>query len=328
MKALEPGYHGSLLVRLSSSSLGLGAAVLLAAIAAGCGSAVDSAATSGTHAIASGDGEGSEGNESGNEGSGTAGGTTPGGGAGAGSAADGVPCDVAKVLSAACLSCHGQPVAGGAPISLVTYAELTALSATHAPATQIERSIARMNNAQSPMPPGAPGGVSAADIALLQAWVDSGTPKGSCGGAAGGGAQSPFGAPAKCTSGNMQSPEEGGGMAPGRACLSCHDGSGEQPRFTVAGTVYPSAHEPNDCQSSGVSGSVVEITDANNQVISLPVGASGNFYTGQSVAFPYSAKLIFQGKERPMGAKQQSGDCNSCHTQAGASNAPGRILLP
>lgn len=325
MKALELGYHGSLSARSLLGSLGLGAAVLLAAIAAGCGSAVDSAATSGTHASGSGDSEGDEGNES----NGTAGGTTPGGGASQGGAADGVPCDVAKVLSAACLSCHGQPLAGGAPISLVTFAELTAVSASHAPATQIERSLARMQDAQSPMPPGQPGAVSASDLALLQAWVDSGTPKGSCGTAGGGAAGGPFASPAKCTSGNMQSPGEGGGMAPGRACMSCHTGAGEeQSGFTVAGTVYPSAHEPNDCQSAGVSGSVVQITDANNQVLTLQVGPSGNFYTGQAVALPYSAKVIFQGRERPMGGKQQSGDCNSCHTQAGAGNAPGRVVIP
>lgn len=326
MKTLELGYHGALSARPLFGSLALGAAVLLAAIAAGCGSAVDSAATSGTDALGGGDSEG-------DEGSGTAGGTTPGGGASQGGAADGVPCDVAKVLAAQCLSCHGQALAGGAPIRLVTFAELTAVSASHAPATQIERSLARMQDAQSPMPPGQPGAVSAADLAVLQAWVDSGTPKGSCGAAVGGGAQSPFGAPAKCTSGNMQGPEEGGSMAPGYACMSCHGGAGsggdgEQSGFTIAGTVYPSAHEPNDCQSSGVSGSVVQITDANNQVLTLQVGASGNFYTGQPIALPYSAKLIFQGKERPMAAKQQSGDCNSCHTQAGAGNAPGRVLLP
>ena len=117
-------------------------------------------------------------------------------------------------------------------------------------------------------------------------------------------------------------------MAPGHACMSCHTGQGEAPHFYLAGTVYPSAHEPNDCQSTGVSGTTVEITDANGQVTSLSVGASGNFHSSQAIAAPYSAKLVFQGRERAMGSHQQSGDCNSCHTQAGANGAPGRLLLP
>ena len=341
MTTIETGSHDSHFPRKGArfSSLGLGAAVVVAALAAGCGSAIDSATRSSDGAAsgsnAAGGGEESDDREGGDDpgggagtGTGTGTGTAGGGATGGGGATDGVPCDVANVLAARCLSCHGQALAGGAPIALVTYAQLTATSPGYAPATQIERSLARMKDAQSPMPPGQPGSVSAADLAVIQAWIDGGTPKGACGAGPGGATPSPFDAPAKCTSGNLQSPEEGGSMAPGRACLSCHDGSGEAPRFYVAGTVYPSAHEPNDCQSTGVSGSFVEITDANQHVTQIQVGASGNFYLGQPIALPYSTKVVFQGRERPMGAQQQSGDCNSCHTQAGASGAPGRVLIP
>jgi hypothetical protein len=34
------------------------------------------------------------------------------------------------------------------------------------------------------------------------------------------------------------------------------------------------------------------------------------------------------GKERAMVAAQTDGDCNKCHSEHGASLAPGRIMLP
>ena len=43
---------------------------------------------------------------------------------------------------------------------------------------------------------------------------------------------------------------------------------------------------------------------------------------------PFTAKVTYQGRERAMTAPQTSGDCNGCHTQAGANGAPGRITLP
>jgi hypothetical protein len=46
------------------------------------------------------------------------------------------------------------------------------------------------------------------------------------------------------------------------------------------------------------------------------------------VAKPFQAKITYMGRERVMATAQTSGDCNSCHTQAGAMSAPGRIILP
>jgi hypothetical protein len=37
---------------------------------------------------------------------------------------------------------------------------------------------------------------------------------------------------------------------------------------------------------------------------------------------------VYQGHERAMNAAPASGDCNTCHTQDGTMNAPGRIVLP
>lgn len=303
--------------RVGFPSLTLGATVVVAALAAGCGSAISSAAPSGG------------GNTDTTTGGTTGGGGAGGSGAGGAAPADGVPCDVATVLSKYCLSCHGHPVSGNAPVSLVTYAELTAPSANDPTKTEIERSVIRMQQAQAPMPPA--GGVAAADIAVLQAWITAGTPKGSCGGAgAGGAAPNPFNEPAKCTSGQTWNGYAGNDMSPGGACNQCHN-QGEGPNLDIAGTVYPSAHEPNDCIASGVSGAVVEITGADKAVFTLTVSPnSGNFrsHNSQNIVKPYTAKVKFEGRERVMATPQSNGDCNLCHTQNGAQNAPGRILLP
>jgi hypothetical protein len=131
-----------------------------------------------------------------------------------------------------------------------------------------------------------------------------------------------------CTSGQTWTRGDRGSsvMHPGGACISCHETSGG-PRLTIAGTVYPTAHEPDDCD--GVSGSLqVVITDANGRTLTLSVNAAGNFYSTSSVAFPFHAKVVSGGAERAMTAAQTSGDCNSCHTVAGANSAPGRIMAP
>jgi hypothetical protein len=96
----------------------------------------------------------------------------------------------------------------------------------------------------------------------------------------------------------------------------------------LAGTVYPTAHEPIDCNGTSVSGATVVVTDAANRVITMNVNAVGNFYTQTQLALPFHAKVVYQGRERAMSAAQTSGDCNGCHTESGAMSAPGRIMLP
>jgi cytochrome c553 len=124
--------------------------------------------------------------------------------------------------------------------------------------------------------------------------------------------------------GTLRSPS----MNPGRACFSCH-GQGGAPTFTLAGTVYPTGHEPDLCYgANGNNGVQVVITGADGQVVTLTPADSGNFnYTG-ALAFPFHAKVTYTGRERAMSAAQMSGDCNGCHTQTGANGAPGRIVLP
>ena len=44
---------------------------------------------------------------------------------------------------------------------------------------------------------------------------------------------------------------------------------------------------------------------------------------------PYAAEVHFQGRVRRMERfETTTGDCNTCHTQDGAMNAPGRIVVP
>jgi hypothetical protein len=101
------------------------------------------------------------------------------------------------------------------------------------------------------------------------------------------------------------------------------------PSLTIAGTVYPTAHEPDLCNgANGSNGARVVITGADGQTQTLTPGASGNFNSRTAVKTPFKAKVTYMGRERAMASSQTSGDCNSCHTQNGANSAPGRILLP
>lgn len=65
-------------------------------------------------------------------------------------------------------------------------------------------------------------------------------------------------------------------MHPGLECIGCHQREGEGPRFDIAGTVYPTAHEPDDCNGTG-SGITVVITDSTGRQLSLQTTAVGNF---------------------------------------------------
>lgn len=169
---------------------------------------------------------------------------------------------------------------------------------------------------------------------------DGGTPDGGAadGGTADGGtpdggspqAPDPLDAAPTCTSntfwtqGTHKSPD----MEPGHACISCHGQQGG-PRFSVAGTVYPSGHEPDDCDGSPAGGAVVTVTDARGATATFTASTvSGNFHGSTALTFPITAKVTFNGKTRAMATAVSTGDCNSCHTQTGSSAAPGRITLP
>jgi hypothetical protein len=137
-------------------------------------------------------------------------------------------------------------------------------------------------------------------------------------------ATDPLSLPARCTSDMTWNGATGQNMRPGEACPTCHS------NFDIAGTVFPTGHEPNDCD--GVNGAntgvTIVITDANGAETTLQPNSVGNFYTSITIKTPFHAKVVENGKERAMTAAQTSGSCNACHTQAGANGAPGRITLP
>jgi hypothetical protein len=181
--------------------------------------------------------------------------------------------------------------------------------------------IVWMKDAQKPMPPS--GNVPAAQVAILEQWIASGLPKGTCGGTS-----ASFDRPSTCSSNQRWSRGEGSTMAPGQSCISCHS-QDEGPRHAFAGTVYPTAHEPDNCLGVNGSSSVqVVITGADGRILTLPVNRSGNFAIRTRVATPYTAKVVSNGKERQMATPQTNGDCNSCHTETGSNKAPGRVMTP
>lgn len=132
-----------------------------------------------------------------------------------------------------------------------------------------------------------------------------------------------------CTSNKQSNAREGTTMRPGEACVACHTREDEGPRYSIAGTLYPTGHEPNNCVgSSDDSGSKIVITDANGEVYELTPNSVGNFYLNGAIASPYTAKVVSADGERLMLSPQTNGDCNTCHSAEGTSGAPGRIVVP
>jgi hypothetical protein len=158
----------------------------------------------------------------------------------------------------------------------------------------------------------------------------SGGTAGASGGRLSQAGQPDFSAPAVCTSKKTWTRGEEGSelMHPGRACLACH-ATNDGPELAIAGTAFPSAHEPDDCNGVGKdSGVSVVITDADGVEHRLSVNAAGNFKLEGRFAFPYHAQIEARGLLRAMVSPQLSGDCNGCHSQQGSNGAPGRIVAP
>jgi len=152
-----------------------------------------------------------------------------------------------------------------------------------------------------------------------------------------GGARTPgssgaAGTPAICTSQTYWTEGDKGSeaMHPGGPCLTCHSNSLDAPKLSVAGTVYPTLHEPDDCNGrNGSLGITVVVTDATGkQLPPIPVNEVGNFHFDGKIASPFHVKVVFNGKESVMSASPDNGECNSCHTRNGANSAAGRILAP
>jgi hypothetical protein len=122
-----------------------------------------------------------------------------------------------------------------------------------------------------------------------------------------------------------------GNMYPGRPCVVCH-ATKRGPPFTLAGTIFPTAHEPDDCNGADgfFTGAAIIITDANGMTHTTLANLAGNFYfpAPEKIPFPYRVKIAAGGRERMMVTPQMNPDCNACHTVKGDMMAPGRIMLP
>ncbi len=239
----------------------------------------------------------------------------------------GLPCDVAQAL-ASCQGCHGSSPAVGVPFSLITYSDLTSTSPTYSDQTVAQRAVARMSDGNFPMPPNPLGPSAQSDIDTITAWISAGYPSGTC--APPTGATNPYDTPQTCTNGMSTVTYGSQSMRPGEACIACHT-KDFGPGFAIAGTVYPTAHEPNDCKGAGITTASIIITDKNNASQTLHPNSAGNFFSQTAIAAPYTVKLTYQGRERDMTGlvtAPTTGDCNTCHTADGASGAPGRIMLP
>ncbi len=234
----------------------------------------------------------------------------------------GLPCDVAKVVSDSCASCHGAKPTGGATTSLVTREGFVAPSTVDPKQTVGQLAVARMRDAKAPMPKS--GLLPEADVAIVDTWVKAGMPRGEC--ATLPSASDPFFDTAVQCSSNSRL------MHPGLACVDCHKRSGEREAaiYTMAGTVYPTGHEPNDCNgASATTGAQVVITDATGRETRLSLNSAGNFFTTARFTAPCTVKVVRGDKVREMKTSLPAvADCNSCHTQDGAEGAPGRIALP
>jgi hypothetical protein len=138
-----------------------------------------------------------------------------------------------------------------------------------------------------------------------------------------------------CTSNRFYATDDGeeegsASMRPGGQCVGCHRRTGDGPELLFGGTVYPTLFERNDCNGAPLAGGSVELTDGAGVVVSAPINNAGNFFTrlNAAFAFPARVRVLASGRERRMLSPAPHGDCNVCHTERGASGAPGRVLAP
>ncbi|MEZ4390529.1 MAG: hypothetical protein R3A48_05490 [Polyangiales bacterium] len=130
-------------------------------------------------------------------------------------------------------------------------------------------------------------------------------------------------------------------MHPGQACVSCHVRTADEGPMLLAGTVFHHEREVDDCYGFAgnrrTSGGYVEVTDANNTVVRMPLNEAGNFYYSglAPLQMPLHGITVVSptGGRNSMDGEAPHGDCNGCHTRegtstvAGADPAPGRIYL-
>jgi hypothetical protein len=156
---------------------------------------------------------------------------------------------------------------------------------------------------------------------------DGGMPAGSGGVRAGsggvmgsGGVAGPVAA--VCTSKVNWNGSSNANMRPGQSCRGCHS-------YPISGTIYPTLHEPTNCNGlNGSTGVRIVITGANGTTMTLTPNSAGNFFSNSAPSTPFTVRVTSSAGTRAMMAAQNSGDCNSCHSQNGTNGASGRVTAP
>jgi hypothetical protein len=93
--------------------------------------------------------------------------------------ATGLPCDVDAVLATSCRSCHSDPPKFGAPMPLVTYADLAAPAKSNGAKKVYELVGARIHDDAAPMPQAPNARLDAAATSTIDSWIANGAPSGS-----------------------------------------------------------------------------------------------------------------------------------------------------
>lgn len=92
-----------------------------------------------------------------------------------------LPCDVSTVLAKNCQSCHGSPTTYGAPMPLMTYADLTAPAKSDATKKVYELVETRIHDDAQPMPQPPNARLDATSTATLDSWIAAGAPSSASG---------------------------------------------------------------------------------------------------------------------------------------------------
>jgi cytochrome c551/c552 len=90
-----------------------------------------------------------------------------------------LPCDVNTVLVDSCQKCHSAPPQFGAPMPLVTYADLQAPAHSDPTKKVYEVVETRIHDTAAPMPQPPNPALDAADMATIDSWVAAGAPSSS-----------------------------------------------------------------------------------------------------------------------------------------------------
>jgi hypothetical protein len=249
------------------------------------------------------------------------------------SSASCLPSDVAALLATSCTTCHADPPIAGSLSGLVTYADLKATAKEDSSKNEAELSVARMQNAASPMPPGALPPASA--VATLQNWITAGYPQGSCGGGTTGGTDSGTAPPPATGVVFTGAPAFSAQTGPsthnaGLECMGCHGAGGSGPQFEFGGTLYDGSGNP-------LSGAEVRFVYANGSSDSAYTSATGTFYqpgttfTGAAHVGVRNAtstqEMITALQPGAQSPASTGGACSACHCSGSGCTQP-KIHLP